>query len=98
MAKSTKSTNVKLSVTHDRLSLIVKYTNGETFKMSRSRSGEKCSCNIPVGLERANSYEPMFKFVNKFKTENETLGEKFERLSNFFKDTTSLNDALCKLK
>jgi len=95
MAKAITKTTVKMSITHNRVALTIKYVNGEVLKTATNRGSDTMSSQRPAGMAEVN-LKPLFAYVCKSLSPQETHGERFERLAKFFETTESIQDAVNK--
>lgn len=99
MAKAILKTTVKYSETHNRVALTIKYPNGEVLKTASNRGSDTMSCIRPAGFNDKFGkvdLNPIFKFVCKSLSSQETHGDRFARLAKFFETTESIQDAINK--
>ena len=87
-------TQVKLTVTNNRVALTIKYPNGEILKTAYTPSRNTMNCERPAGMP-AVSMKPIFALVTQEKPK-ESPASQFERLAKFFETTTSIQDAADK--
>lgn len=97
MAKALTSTTAKVSITHDRISLTVKFVSGHVLKTAVNRYSDSFSVAAPVGAKTMSDVKPLWDFICK-KAGDANHGVRFERLAKFFEGTTSIDDALVKAK
>lgn len=93
MAKALTATSAKVSITHDRVALTVKFPDGYVLKTAVNRSSDTFKVAAPVGATSMPNVNPLWKFINA-KLKGETHGERFERLAKFFEATASIEHAL----
>ena len=96
MAKATKAltaTTAKATVSHDRVSLVVKFLDGHVLKTAVNRYSDSFSVAAPAGATTIPDTRSLFKFICKFE-KGETTGQKFERLAKFFESHTTLASAI----
>ena len=102
MAKAITQTTAKISTTHNRVAIVVKYVNGEVFKTATNRGSDTVSLTRPAGFNEQfgkitqAEMQKVFKFICKTAHEHETHGERFERLAKFFETTSSIKDMISK--
>jgi len=97
MAKALTKTTAKVSITHDRISLTVKFLCGHVLKTAVNRYSDSFSLAAPIGAKSVGNGESLFKFINKA-LPGEKHGERFERLAKFFEAHTSIESAIAAAK
>jgi hypothetical protein len=81
----------KLSITHDRMSLTVKFTNGEVLKVSLTRSGERIT--VEGFADRAIAKKQMEVLTKNFQHREEENNEiRFNRYKECGDKSNSLAD------
>ena len=98
MAKAITKTTTKISTTHNRVAIVVKYPNGEIFKTASNRGSDTMSVARPTHMTDKLDMNPVFKFVMKSISPQETVGERFERLEKFFENTNSIQHMIDMVK
>ena len=95
MAKATKAltaTSAKVSISHDRVALTVKFLSGHVLKTAVNRYSDSFKVEAPVGAKSMPDCNKLFKFVCKAE-KGELHGARFERLAKFFEAHSSLESA-----
>lgn len=101
MAKVITKTTAKVSTTHNRVAVVVKYPNGEVLKTASNRGSDSFSVNRPLGFNETFGkldIKSLFKFICQPINLNETHGDRFERLAKFFESTNSVQEAIDKAR
>lgn len=102
MAKAITKTEVKVSTTHNRVAIVVKFVNGEVFKTATNRGSDTLSLTRPNGFNEQfgkitqAEMQKVFQFICKTAHENENHGDRFARLAKFFEGTTSIKDIIAQ--
>ena len=95
--KATKQTDVKLSVTNNRVALTVKYPNGEVLKVSATPSATRVNIERPAELGKPTfTLKSLSAMVSKETADSPAA--QFEKFKLFFEATSSIEDAINKAK
>lgn len=83
---------VKFTVTHDRIAVVAKFENGDEYKASVSRGGERFSlAQLPSTPEVTPAECVVLKKLMNF-LPNETNKTRFERIAGVCEQATSIKD------
>ena len=94
MAKAITKTTAKVSLTHDRVALTVKFPCGHVLKTAVNRYSDSFKVTAPAHATSIPDCEPLWKFICSKPIAGETHGARFDRLAKFFESTSSLKDAI----
>ena len=95
MAKAITTTTAKVSITHDRVALTVKFPAGYVLKTAVNRYSDSFSVSAPASITNVPDVNPLWAFISK-KVADENHGVRFERLAKFFESCPTIEDAVRK--
>lgn len=96
MAKALTATSAKVSITHDRVALTVKFVDGHVLKTAVNRYSDTFKVAAPAGATSMPNTNSLWKFICKGE-KGETHGVRFERLAKFFEGCKTLEEAIAKV-
>lgn len=94
--RKTKQKRVKLTIDHDRLTLVAEYATGGTFRFTIGRSGDRLTWG---GANPAEAQTEMARFMEVAACRaGETNADRMERLKTLAEGVQSMKELAFKLK